>query len=423
MLEPEKEQSFVHNYKENSEVAKLPDKLVLEAEEAKQEAELAQQDAMALKQKAEWEEAALKKIEEEYEIARQATISAEDKAIQEAAEAKKENQTIKEKIVLARRNAVQEAITAAQVAKASEKAKLQAKTLYYKTKRVAEIIKQRAEKARQEADLAQAKAEREMVSAKQALETYEKAVQEATMAQDKLTKDIESSRKAKASIEEKVAAAREKAVREASVAAQASELSGKARLEAMAIYNKAKQDVEDVKQRAEKARQEADTAQTKAEQVILAANKAQEAIKEKFITAKKKLEPVVENTVKLPETSEASQNEEEPEVHKELSSVTTQLPENNSSEDKKAEPPQVYQGTIKINLVRPVNYVQVGQYIELLNTLPNVQILSIGGSVNEGPVISIFVKEPFPLFETLSNNKLVSKVINDGKNLQIFTSP
>jgi hypothetical protein len=423
MLEHEKEQSFVHKYNNNPEVAKVPDKLVLEAEEAKQEAELAQQDAMALKQKAEWEEAALKKLEEEYEIARQATIAAKDKAVQGAAEAKKANTTIKEKVVIARRNAMQEAVTAAQMAKASEKAKLQAKAIYHKTKRVAEIMKQKAEKAQKEADLAQAKAEREIGSAKQALEAYEKAMQEATVAQDKSANDIEASRQAKSSIEEKVALARETAVQEALAATQASEASEKAKLEVMAVYDKAKQELEDTRQRAEKTRLEADTAQAKAAQVISAANKAQEAVKEKFTVAKKKPEPVLENTVKLPVTSEVSQIEEKPAVNEELISITTQAQENSALEDKTAEPPQAYQGTIKINLVRPVNYVQVGQYIELLNTLPNVQILSIGGSVSEGPVISIFVKEPFPLYETLSKNKLVSKVIDDGKNLQIFTCP
>jgi hypothetical protein len=78
---------------------------------------------------------------------------------------------------------------------------------------------------------------------------------------------------------------------------------------------------------------------------------------------------------------------------------------------------ELYSGPVRLQIVRPVEYVQVKKFQERLEQIDGLVVKSIGGSSIEGPNIIIVVEQPIPLLTKLSELDLAEQITQKGKDI------
>ena len=202
-------------------------------------------------------------------------------------------------------------------------------------------------------------------------------------------------------------AAQEKAEQEAATAMQVAEASEKDRREAIATQKNAKREAEKAKQKAEKAQRAAIAIREKAEWEVTAAMQ----VKKEFEKARQES---IATQEKVEREAAAARQAEKAIEEKAI------VAQEKAKSEEVAPAIRIYKGKVRLNLIRPVSVSQIKQCEEFLAALPNVQVVSTGGSASEGPEIVISVKKPLPLGEIISNNQLINKILSKGKRLEII---
>ena len=81
---------------------------------------------------------------------------------------------------------------------------------------------------------------------------------------------------------------------------------------------------------------------------------------------------------------------------------------------------EIYEGKIRLIVASPVGFEQVRQFQGLLGELENLRIVWVGGSVDEGTVITVSVQQPTTLIRSLSEMPVVQKVDKKGENIVVM---
>jgi hypothetical protein len=232
------------------------------------------------------------------------------------------------------------------------------------------------------------------------------------MAEEKAIKDAAVAIEAEESIEEKTTVARERSEQEALVARQAAEASGKAARQAAAAEDKAKREAERARRRAEHARKECAAAAGNTGHEAEAALQAEQARIE--ATLKASLRRVRRAA------ADASRGQARAPEHGTAEALAE---ERAKARPREAPAARVYRGRVRLNLIRPVTARQIVQCQRLLVALPDVQVVSTGGSAAGGTQIILSLKRPLPLDEMLSGSELFGRVVDKGNCIEITMCP
>ena len=84
---------------------------------------------------------------------------------------------------------------------------------------------------------------------------------------------------------------------------------------------------------------------------------------------------------------------------------------------------ELYEGTVKLTIVSPVDYKQMRKLEEYLRQVQNLRLVLVGGSVEEGTKIVVSAEKPIPLVSVLREIPSVEQVVKKEKEIQITLKP
>ncbi len=76
---------------------------------------------------------------------------------------------------------------------------------------------------------------------------------------------------------------------------------------------------------------------------------------------------------------------------------------------------EIYEGEVQLVVLSPVGFEQMRQFQECLGKVENLKMTLVGGSVDEGAMITVLVQRPMALGQILSETPMVQKVDTVGK--------
>ena len=80
---------------------------------------------------------------------------------------------------------------------------------------------------------------------------------------------------------------------------------------------------------------------------------------------------------------------------------------------------ELYQGTVKLTIVSPVDLDQMRKLEEYLCQVQDLRLVLVGGSRDEGTMIIVSAAKPIPLIDALRDIPLVEQVVKKGKKIEI----
>ena len=81
---------------------------------------------------------------------------------------------------------------------------------------------------------------------------------------------------------------------------------------------------------------------------------------------------------------------------------------------------KLYEGTVKLKIVAPVDLGQMRQLQEHLCQVQDLDLVLVGGSVDEGTVIVVSVVRPIPLIDILREMPPIEQVVKEDEEIQIM---
>lgn len=121
-------------------------------------------------------------------------------------------------------------------------------------------------------------------------------------------------------------------------------------------------------------------------------------------------EPAVQNG------EEADKTNEDKKQTKAVAPKTEEKPKKNKKADTSG---GLASGVITLNIAHPTNPAKLKEMEEQIKQVPELRIVLIGGSLDEGTEIIVSAESPIPLLETLSGLPSVSEVNKKGKITQV----
>lgn len=80
---------------------------------------------------------------------------------------------------------------------------------------------------------------------------------------------------------------------------------------------------------------------------------------------------------------------------------------------------ELFSGTITLNIMPPIDLTQFKNFEEALKQIPEMRLILIGGSMNEGNEIIASAESPIPLLSILKDLPGVAEVNKKGKSIQV----
>jgi hypothetical protein len=78
---------------------------------------------------------------------------------------------------------------------------------------------------------------------------------------------------------------------------------------------------------------------------------------------------------------------------------------------------------VELEIPTPTDFVQIAKFQSRLREIPNLGLISIGGSSSGGTIIVVVSETPRPLLGTLRAMPLVRDAVKKGKGIQVTLEP
>jgi len=80
---------------------------------------------------------------------------------------------------------------------------------------------------------------------------------------------------------------------------------------------------------------------------------------------------------------------------------------------------ELYSGVVKLAIASSADFERVKKFEEFLAQVKDLQLVSVGGSADEGTMIVVSVEKPIPLLSVLSHMPLVERVVKKDRGIEI----